>query len=212
MHLTCPYIWLCIIICTYSVFKALYPPPPPGQTVAGQIVLLGDLCLNANSKGSFINSCAVPAPGGFSSAGASGLTQGSYDWNGSLRPVLQRRHPLQTPVPPQSSPPHRASCRAGNPVKTIAAGTVCTRSTRASSRNLPWKDWFERKHNINNNDISPGEGNHVREIQAARTQAVQFREPKQTGGIYSTVTEFLTTLLFCTDRRLSNSSKTVDQF
>lgn len=98
--------------------------PPLGQTVAGQIVLLGDLCLNANSKGSFINSCAVPAPGGFSSAGASGLTQGSYDWNGSLRPVLQKRQPLQTPVP-QSSPPHRASCRAGNPIKTIAAGTVC---------------------------------------------------------------------------------------
>lgn len=108
---------------TQSPLSSLFTSPP-GQTITGQIVLFGDLCLNANSEGIFRNSWAIPVPRGFFSAQASGLIQDSYYWNGSLHPVFQKRKPLQTPVP-QSSPPHGASRQAGKLIKTIAAGTEC---------------------------------------------------------------------------------------
>lgn len=155
MHFTWPYLWLyflCITItCTYSVLKVLYlcsspltPAPHVRQSQVKQF-FFGDLRLNANSKGSFRNSWAVPVPGGFSSAQASGLIQDSYYWNGSLHPVFQKRNPLQTPMP-QSSPPHRARCQAGKLIKTIAAGTECTRTTWTRIRHFPWKGWCETKH------------------------------------------------------------------
>lgn len=130
---------------TQSPLSSLFTSPP-GQTITGQIVLFGDLCLNANSEGIFRNSWTIPVPGGFFSAQASGLIQDSYYWNGSLHPVFQKRKPLQTPVP-QSSPAHGASRQAGKLIKTIAAGLSACQNTWVHIRHVLGKNWSEANYN-----------------------------------------------------------------
>lgn len=55
MTMLLTFIYLCCIniICTYSTSKL---PHIPAQKIPGEIVLLPELCLNANEKGNLRNS------------------------------------------------------------------------------------------------------------------------------------------------------------